>query len=130
MDKSLPHILIVEREFLIALDAEFLIKSAITCRVTLIRPEQLDQWKEDALQGVDLCLLDVPLDASRVVPRIKRLVAEGVPLLFSTVGEAHRSGVDGFESVPVVMKPFDGDTLVALVMERLPHRPQPPGRKD
>ena len=125
MDHSLPHILIAEREFLIALDAEYLIKAAFDCRTTLLRPEQLDQWNTAALADVDLCLLDVPLDATLITGRIERLAASGVPLLFTTVGDIHRDGVEGFESIPVVMKPHDVETLVAHVKERLRPRPLP-----
>ena len=125
MDQSHPHILIAEREFLIALDAEFLIKSALECRTTLDRPEQLDQWNSAALADVDLCLLDVPLDGTRITARVERLVAEGVPLLFTTVGEVHRDGVQGFEIIPVVMKPLDAEALVTMVKARLRQRSQP-----
>ena len=48
MEPSIPHILIAEREFLIALDAEYLIKSALECRITLLRPEQLEIVRSDA----------------------------------------------------------------------------------
>lgn len=130
MDPSIPHILIAEREFLIALDAEFLIKSAMNCQVTLLRPEQLDEWDAAALAGVDLCLLDAPLDAARIVEHTTRLAAQGVPLLFTTVSEVHRDGVEGFEGIPVAMKPFEGETLLALVRAWLRQRPQPPGETD
>lgn len=125
MEPSIPHILIAEREFLIALDAEYLIKAALDCRITLLRPEQLDQWDEAALADVDLCLLDVPLDATRIVARIERLVEAGVPLLLTTVADIHVGGVEGFEIIPVARKPYDGETLVALVRGRLRRRPQP-----
>ncbi|WP_439614784.1 hypothetical protein [Shinella sp.] len=125
MEPSLPHILIAEREFLIALDAEYLIKAALDCRISLLRPEQLDQWDAAALGDIDLCLLDVPLDATRITARIERLIEARVPLLFTTVGEIHRDGVAGFEVIPVARKPYDGETLVALVKARLRERPQP-----
>ncbi|MCQ4631625.1 DNA-binding response OmpR family regulator [Shinella sp. BE166] len=125
MEPSLPHILIAEREFLIALDAEYLIKAALDCRISLLRPEQLDQWDAAALADIDLCLLDVPLDATRITARIERLIEARVPLLFTTVGEIHRDGVAGFEVIPVARKPYDGETLVALVKARLRERPQP-----
>lgn len=130
MNHSLPHILIAEREFLIALDAEYLIKAALDCRTTLLRPEQLDQWGAAALADVDLCLLDVPLDATQITARIERLMAEGVPLLFTTVGDIHRDGVKGFEAIPVVMKPHDAETLAAGVKRRLRQRPPPPEEAD
>lgn len=126
MDLSIPHIVIAEREFLIALDAEYLIKSALDCRITLLRPEQLDQWDAAALTGIDLCLLDVPLDATRITARVRRLIEARVPLLFTTVADIHIRGIEGFEIVPIARKPYDGEALMALVKGRLRLKPQPP----
>ena len=80
MTPDLPHILIVEPEFLIALDAEYLIKAALDCRITLQRPEQVDHWDFPALAGIDLCLLDLPNEAGETVARIQRLVDAGETL--------------------------------------------------
>lgn len=121
----LPHILIAEREFLIALDAEYLIKSAFACRITLLRPEQLDQWDDAALADIDLCLLDVPLDATPITALVQRLADLRVPLLFTTLGDIHVDGVEGFEVIPIARKPYDGAALAGLVEGRLRHRPQP-----
>ncbi len=88
----------------------------------MLRPEQIDLWDTAALADVDLCLIDVPLGLSEVMPRIRRLIAERVPLLFSTVSEAHRDGVEGVEIIPVVTKPYEGETLVDLVRQRLRRR--------
>ncbi len=123
MDLSIPHILIAEREFLIALDAEYLIKSALDCRITLLRPEQLDEWDTAALADVDLCLLDVPMHAEPITARVERLVEARVPLLFTSLGDVHVDGVEGFEIIPVARKPYDGETLVALVRQRLRRKP-------
>lgn len=127
MESSVPHVVIAEREFLIALDAEYLVKAALDCRMSMVRPEQLDQWDEAALAEIDLCLLDVPLDATRITARIERLIAARVPLLFTTVGEIHINGVAGFEAIPVARKPYDGEVLAALVKARLRQNPQPAG---
>ena len=123
MEPSIPHILIAEREFLIALDAEYLIKSALDCRITLLQPEQIDQWDAAALADVDLCLFDAPLDAVPARARLERLVEARVPLLFTSLGDSHAEGVEGFEIIPVARKPYDGEALVALVRERLRRRP-------
>jgi len=125
MDQSFPHIVIAEHEFLIALDAEYLIRSAIDCRTTLVRPEQLGQWNPAALADVDLCLIDVPLDMSGIAPAIQRLVDAGVPLLLTTVSEAHQKGVAGFETLPIATKPFEADTLLAMVRAQLHRAAQP-----
>lgn len=125
-----PHIVVAEREFLIALDAEYLIKAALDCRITLLRPEQLDQWDAAALADIDLCLYDVPLDAGSVTARIRRLIDAGVPLLFTAVLDVHPEGIDGFAGIPVARKPFDGEGLAAQVRKGLRQRPQQPSGND
>lgn len=126
MEPSRPHILIAEREFLIALEAEYLIKSAFDCRITLIRPEQLDQWDSAMLADIDLCLLDVPLDATQVTARVERLIEARVPLMFTTVADINAEDIQGFEVIPIARKPYEGEALIALVKRRLRRRPQPP----
>lgn len=125
MEPSIPHILIAEREFLIALDAEYLIKSALDCRITLLRPEQLEQWDDAALADIDLCLLDVPLEPARIAACLQRLVEARVPLLLTALGDIHGEGVVGFEVIPLARKPYEGEALLALVLGRLRQRPQP-----
>lgn len=115
MNKIRPQITIVEGEFLIALDAEYLIKSSLECQVSLVRIEQLDALEDRELKAIDLCLLDVPLDPSDALARARRLQDCGVRMLFTTVSEFHRHGVAGHEETPVVMKPFEGEKLVAAV---------------
>ena len=115
MTTSSPHILIVEDEFLIALDAEYLIATSLKCRISLLRPEQLDELGDEALRDYTLCLLDVPLDPKHAIARARRLRAAGVDIVFTTVSEAHRHGVDGVADAIVVMKPFDSDILLATV---------------
>jgi len=131
MEQSLPHILIAEREFLIALDAEYLIKSALDCRTTLVRPEQLDQWDSAALATVDLCLFDIPLDITpKTTARIERLIGANVPLVFTSLSDVPRRNVKGFEAIPLVLKPHDSGTLVPLVAAGLRQKPQTPAQAD
>lgn len=115
MQTSSPHILIVEPEFLVALDAEYLITSAIACRTTLLQPDQFDRWDAPSLATIDLCLLDLPFDAAEAAPRIDRLRKAGVPLLLTTANDRAGQGLATLEDLPVIMKPYDGEALIALV---------------
>ncbi|QRM53890.1 hypothetical protein [Sinorhizobium sp. BG8] len=117
MNGSLPHILIVEGEYLIALDAEYQIKAAMDCRVSVMRLEQVDEQRDLDLRTVDLCLMDLPLDPSPALRRARRLLDLDVTMLFTTVCESHRAGVAGFEKIPIVMKPYNGDHLRDTVAE-------------
>ncbi|HVK90945.1 MAG TPA: hypothetical protein VM468_05990 [Mycoplana sp.] len=120
MNNILPHVAIVEDEFLIAVDAEYLIRQALDCRVSLVRPDQFDRWTDADLSTLDICLLDVPLDATRAIASGQRLKRLGRPLLFTTVSEFHRRGIETFDGIPVVMKPYDGAKLLGAVEHVLP----------
>ena len=115
MNTTSPHILIEEEEFLIALDADYLIATALECRVSLLRPLQLDELEDPALGDYTLCLLDVPLDPKHAIERARRLRSAGVRVVFTTVSEAHRHGIDSMKDIVVVMKPFERDALLAAV---------------
>lgn len=119
MTDTNPHIAIVEEEFLIAVDAEYLIREKMACRTTLARPDQLARWTDRELSGLDLCLMDVPMRAERVLAIAQRLRALGKPLLFTSVSELHRHGIETFEGVPVIMKPYDGEHLLAVIAAML-----------
>ncbi|PTM97401.1 hypothetical protein [Mycoplana dimorpha] len=123
MNKVLPHVGIVEQEYLIAVDAEFLIRQALDCRVSLIRPDQFDRWTDTDLSTLDICLLDVPFDPTQAIASGQRLRRLGRPILFTTVSEFHRRGIETFDGVPVVMKPYDGDKLLGAVQRVLPAFP-------
>lgn len=125
MSKAYPQIAIVEEEFLIAVDAEYLISEGLECRVSIVRPDEMERVADEELSLLDLCLVDLPIDAGRGLALALRLRKLGVACAFTSVSEVHRHGVAGFEQVPVVMKPFDGETLLAVVRTLL-DAPRPP----
>ncbi|MCF3638962.1 hypothetical protein LXM94_03155 [Rhizobium sp. TRM95111] len=115
MTKMQPRILIAEEEFLIAIDAEYLIKSAFDCSISLVRPEQLDGQDDEQLKTAALCLLDVPAEPASAVARAERLLALGVQVLLTTVSEFHCRGVPGLPDVQIVTKPYDAEKLLSAV---------------
>lgn len=119
MTEAFPHIAIVDDEFLIAVDAEYLIKEALECRTTLIRPDQVAHWTDRDLSKLDLCLVDLPLRAAGATAMASRLEGLKVPFLFTSVSEQLRRGVQTFQGIPVIMKPYDGEVLVAAIRTML-----------
>ncbi|NVP56644.1 hypothetical protein [Mycoplana rhizolycopersici] len=120
MNKAYPHIAIVEEEFLIAVDAEFLINSTFECRVSNIRPNQFERWTDSDLAALSLCLVDLSVRSMSGADGTLRLKRLGVPLIFTSVSEAHRSGVAPFDGAPVIMKPYADEVLLAAVGRMLP----------
>ncbi len=120
MNKAYPHIAIVEEEFLIAVDAEFLISSAFECRVSIIRPNQFELWADSDLAALNLCLVDLSVRSISVTDGVRRLKRLKVPLIFTSVSEAHRSGVAPVDGAPVIMKPYADEMLLAAVGRMIP----------
>lgn len=119
MNAPEPRIAVVEEEFLIALDAEFLIGQTLHGRVHTVRPDQFARWTDSDLSAIDLCLIDVPMQAEQAAATARRLVRLGTPFIFTTVSEEYRHGVEGFNGTPVLMKPYDGEILLAVVTTML-----------
>lgn len=119
MSKAHPHIAIVEQEFLIAVDAEYLISEALDCRVTIIREDEMNHWTPSDLAALDLYLIDLPNEATRALALAAQLKQIGVAFAFTSASDLHRRGVPAFEGVPVVMKPYDDGVLLAVVRQKL-----------
>jgi len=74
-------------------------------------------------EGIDAAVLDVNLNGEKSYPIADALAARGVPFIFST-GYEKSSIASGYDSVPVLRKPFQqselGDTLAKLLMPKEP----------
>ena len=120
MSKAHPHIAIVEQEFLIAVDAQYLIGEALECRATIIRPDELERWATTDLPAFDFCLLDLPIEATPALAVASRLQTLGIPFAFTSVSELNRHGVTAFDDVPVIAKPYGDGVLLSVVGRMLP----------
>ena len=105
-------ILVVEDEFLIAMDVEQLCRdhgaSEVEIRATL-EEELADDTTFDA------AIIDVMLGGRSTLDFAGRLRERGVPFIFST-GYADNTDIAGrFPGVAVVGKPFSGEALISAV---------------
>jgi DNA-binding response OmpR family regulator len=64
--------------------------------------------------GISAAVLDINLDGRHVGPVADRLAALGVPFVFAT-GYGERRDTGGYDTAPVVEKPFNTERLVAAV---------------
>ncbi|MEO8758618.1 MAG: response regulator [Devosia sp.] len=110
----LSRVLVVEDEGLILLDLESSLLDAGVAAVVTAATLDEALLAVDAGQ-FDAAVLDLHLGRSGWSYEIaRRLVQKGVPFIFSsgTVAIA-----DGFREVPLVMKPFSSDQLVAALLQ-------------
>ncbi len=116
------RILILEDEFLIAMDVEQLCRDNGADDVVIARDlDEVDQG--DAAGKFDAAILDVMLGGASTLPFAKKIHENGVPFIFAS-GYADVDEIfTAFPGIPVVGKPYSGTDLIealAATAGRLP----------
>ncbi|MHB1206933.1 MAG: response regulator [Rhodospirillaceae bacterium] len=103
-------ILLVEDEYLIALDAAEMLSEmgASSVRVASNFDEAEACIKEG---GFDIAILDVNLNGQLSVPLAEALQRQGTPLVFTTGYSLRHRPIPGLESCICVAKPYTGERL-------------------
>jgi CheY-like chemotaxis protein len=106
------RVLLVEDQFVIALDAEQLLKEAGATDIDIAAtPAEAERIL--ATVRPDVALLDVNLGRVTSLTVAERLTTLGVPFIFATgYGDSQMIG-EAFRSVPVVRKPYSKQSLLA-----------------
>jgi light-regulated signal transduction histidine kinase (bacteriophytochrome) len=109
-DLSFRTVLLLEDEFLVALDAETMISAGSRARVKLASD------CEEALKGleeadVEAAILDVSLEAETSIAVADKLREMGVPFVFATGYSDSAMIPERYQSVPVVRKPYEAESL-------------------
>jgi CheY-like chemotaxis protein len=118
-------VLVVEDEFLIALDLSQTL-SAAGCEVLGPAPTVEDALRIiEAGPALDAVVLDINLGGVRAVPVAEALAARGVPFLAATA--YHELPEPVFAGVPVLSKPYGmvqvREALLRLMVERASRGP-------
>ena len=107
------HILVVEDESFIALDAEHLLLGAGAASVTLANRAGF----EDALAAgrFNAMLVDTGPDRSHVEKDIARAQAAGARIAFTTSDTELVAGISGYEGIQFIAKPYGERQMSALI---------------
>lgn len=115
--------LIVEDEFLIAMDVEQ------TCRDNGARDVSIFGGIADlgadpfAEFDFDAAIIDLMADGTSTLDFARKLQSRGIPFVFAT-GYSDRDDIFGdFQGVKVVGKPFAGDELIQALVDAIGARP-------
>lgn len=108
------HILVLEDEFLIAMDVEQLCRDHGAADVTIAR--ELGEIDGPALSSrFDAAVVDLMLGGVSTLDFAARLRSAGVPFVFAS-GYSDSDEVKGsFPGVRLVTKPYSGDDLIEAV---------------
>jgi len=103
------RVLVVEDEFLIAMDIEAMLRQ-LGCDVVGPTGDLEDALRIARDETPDLALLDVNLGGEPVTAVAEALVARAVPIVFCTGYQADNL-CSRYPAVPTLMKPFQPDDL-------------------
>jgi len=115
-------ILLVEDEFLIAIDAEDMLMRELGAGKVSIAGTFEQAQKKIAEEQFDLAILDVNLNGRVSFPLAQALKQRGTPVLFGTGYNLASRPIEGYEDGVCVSKPYTAYTLkkglVAALGER------------
>jgi light-regulated signal transduction histidine kinase (bacteriophytochrome) len=118
------HVLLVEDQFVIALDAEALLTEGGAAHVSIAAtPAEAERIL--ARDAPDIAVLDVNLGRTTSLSVADRLAELGVPFLFATGYGDSRMIAERFRWVPVVRKPYNVASLVCGVEAAMRTRAEP-----
>lgn len=107
------RVLIVDPEYLVALDGEQVLSDALGCDVEIAMPrdyaESLDKRR------FDVVLIDVRIIQEDVADAARRISAAGATAVLSSLSHVNANGFAKWPEAPVVLKPFDDKTLIETV---------------
>jgi CheY-like chemotaxis protein len=106
------RLLVLEDEFLIAMDVEQLCRDHGAEDVVIIKS------LAEALDGhahYDAAILDLMLGGESTIPFAARLQERGVPFIFASGYTEQGDLTTAFPEIPIVGKPYSGDDIVAAL---------------
>lgn len=98
-------ILVVEEEFLIALDIQRMLEGHEAGQTLFARSPQEALEQQANWPTLGLAIVELHTDAGQSLALAERLNDAGIPLILHTADSSLRSGHPKFPGVPVVVKP-------------------------
>ncbi|MCJ9752590.1 hypothetical protein MOV61_17870 [Neorhizobium sp. BETTINA12A] len=104
------RILVVDREFLVAMEVEAVLTEALACEVHVATPHTYMVELESG--WFDVIVIDSRLIGGEAGLRLR---ASGSGLVFTTLSVEDMDGLKGWDGISVVAKPFNDRHLVEAV---------------
>lgn len=115
------RILILEDEFLIAMDLEQLCRDNGAEEVTIFRT--LGDVDGPVAGRFDAAIVDLMLSGQTTLDFARGLSAERLPFVFATGYGETSALLAEFASVPVIGKPYSSDEVITALVRALKNRP-------
>lgn len=111
------RILVMEDEFLIAMDVEQLCQDHGAEEVIILRTLKELGDRPDIERAISVAVVDVMLAGESTVEFAKSLQDSNVPFVFATGYAENENLFEAFPGVRVVGKPYAGPTLIAAIVD-------------
>ncbi|HEV7433262.1 MAG TPA: hypothetical protein VGO22_00065 [Pseudorhizobium sp.] len=114
---SEPNILVVDREYLVAMEAERVLLDTFACRMRIAMPHEFSHAMEH--DRFDLLIVDTSVaddDGSRILANAR---AGGTKLIFTTLTKDAMRSLPQFQGFATVAKPFSDEDLIDAVKAAL-----------
>jgi DNA-binding LytR/AlgR family response regulator len=118
-------VLLLEDEFLIALEAEDMLTRMGAARIEIAQDlEEATRLLEE--NQFDVAMLDVNVNGRTSMDLAAELKQRGVPVLFATGYELKSKSIPADDTIPYITKPYSADRLEAALMSTLSSTTEPP----
>ena len=107
------RVLIVDPEYLVALDGEQVLSDALGCDVEIAMARDYPAILEN--RRFEVVLIDVRIIQDNVSDAARRIGATGAKVVLSSLSHMNANGFAPWPDAPVVLKPFDDKTLIDAV---------------
>ncbi len=111
------RILVIENEYLIAMDAERILMDPFSCEVVIGSEGELSLSSNE--HGFDIAIVDFSTSLGSAAKNLLAAMVGSSKLIFTTVIDELAAGIPGFEATPVVLKPYNDTQLVNAVKSLL-----------
>jgi DNA-binding NtrC family response regulator len=120
-------VLLLEDEFLIALEAEDMLTRMGAARIEIA--QDLEEATRLLVENqFDVAMLDVNVNGRTSMDLAAELKQRGVPVLFATGYELKSKSIPADDTIPYITKPYSADRLEAALMSTLSSTTEPPRR--
>ena len=108
-------VLVVEEEFLIALDIQRMLENLDVGQVVFARSVDEAQGFREHWTGARLAIVEVTLQRHQAFALIATLQSLGICVVLSSADGSLRHGIEQFPTLPVVLKPMAEHDLVQAI---------------
>lgn len=109
-----PKVLVVEDEFLIAVELQRILEGAWASPVYIAR-SCAEGAAEARRQKFDLAIVSIGPEPQLAVDLIRSLLADGLSVVAVSSDGSHQHGIPDLPGIPCVVKPFSDEEVVAAL---------------